>query len=75
VSAGGNASLAASSSAAHSGGPRAGALVGGAIGSLKADEDVAHDRRLGDEGDDPHLARTRGAQQREDLLDAGEQQG
>jgi len=53
--------LAASSIAAHSGGPRAGAMVGGAIGSLKGEEDIAHHCRLGDEGDDAHVASSRGA--------------
>ena len=43
----------------HSGGPRAGAMIGGRIGSLKVGEDLAHGGRVGDEGDDAHLKRRR----------------
>jgi len=42
-----------------SGGPRAGALIGGRIGSLKEGEDRAHGGRVGAEGDDAHLKRRR----------------
>jgi len=67
--------LAASSIAAHSGGPRVGAMVGGAIGSLKGEEDIAHHCRRGDEGDDAHVAATLGATEREHFVDAGQQHG
>lgn len=37
-------------------------------------EDVAHGHHLGDEGDDPHRAPTRGAPKRDHFVDAGQQQ-
>ena len=40
----------------------------------EVDEDVAHGRAVGDEGDDAHRAATVGAHQRENFVDAGEQQ-
>lgn len=56
----------------HSVGPRARAMVGGVIDSLKVDEDVTHRRRLGDKGDDSHVGAAAGAPEREHRLDAGE---
>jgi len=49
--------------------------VGGAIGSLKGEEDIAHYGRLGDEGDDAHVASTIGATEREHVVDASQQYG
>jgi hypothetical protein len=37
------------------------------------DEDVAHGRAVGDEGDDAHHAATVGAHEWENFIDAGEQ--
>jgi hypothetical protein len=51
----------------HSGGPRAGAIWGGAVGSSQVDEDVVDRGRVGDEGDDAHLKR-RGAGTRGERL-------
>ena len=40
----------------------------------EVDEDVAHGRAVGDEGDDPHLGAAERAAEWEDLIDAGQQQ-
>jgi hypothetical protein len=37
-------------------------------------KDVAHDRRFGDKGDDPHLAAALRAEERENLVNPGKQQ-
>jgi hypothetical protein len=43
-------------------------------GFAEMDQDVAHGRGIGDEGDDAHLGATHGAHQREHFVDAGEHQ-
>jgi hypothetical protein len=55
------------------GGPRAGAIRGGAVSS-PMDEDVVDRGRVADEGDDAHLGAAERAHQGEDFIDAGEQQ-
>ena len=42
---------------------------------LEVLQDGDDDGRIGEEGEDPHGATTRGAEQRQDLVDASEQQG
>jgi len=41
----------------------------------EGEEDIAHHCRLGDEGDDAHVASTIGATEREHFVDAGQQHG
>ena len=50
-------------------------MVGGAIGSLKGEEDIAHHCRRGDEGDDAHVGTAARATEREHFVDAGQQYG
>ncbi len=55
---------------------RAGGIEGrGSVGEIKMQEDGRNDGRVGEKGEDGHLAATSGAEQRQDRVDAREEQG
>jgi hypothetical protein len=45
------------------------------VGEVEMEEDGGDDRRVGEEGEDGHLAAASGAEQRKDLVDAREEDG
>ena len=53
----------------------AGADIHAAGGIVEVGEDGAHGGGVGDEGNDPHLAPTLGAKEREHFVDAGRHSG
>ena len=47
----------------------------GAVWEIEMEEDGGDDRRVGEKGEDGHLAAARRAEQRQDLVDPGEEHG
>ncbi len=47
----------------------------GPVGQLEVEEDGGDDGRVGEEGEDAHGSAAGGAEEREDLVDAGEEDG